>query len=372
LSLGPDGYLYSPSVMNDSIIRVPVEGGVAETFVTGVVRPSAVKFDRNGNLYAVSSLTGEITRVDLQSRALTRVGGTRCGADNFAIDEDGRIFVSHFVDGGVYELVGDGVREVVAPGFIGPFGLTVTSDGAVFVADSVSLAKLGQNGTIERYSQYITDVFFPGILRNVADAGNGVFITANSVGTVAAYTPNTELKVLGAELGQIMGIASLGADRAAACDYDGGRLLELGPSGVKTVTRGLGRPTGVAVDSDGSYFVADARSGRVLYVRDGEALAVLGSLIEPHGLALCGRSLFILDRGAGALFHLDLDTRVQEVVAAHLPVGKAAGILPHELPGIAGLMPGPILPFAGISCDGDGSIYISADSDGSVVRVSRQ
>jgi sugar lactone lactonase YvrE len=370
LSLGPDGYLYSPSVMADSVIRVPVEGGPAETFITGVVRPSAVKFDDGGNLYAVSSLTGEITAIDLQSRALTCIGATRCGADNFAIDKDGRIFVSHFVDGGVYEIVrGGAAREIVSPGFIGPFGLTVAADGAVYVADSVSLARLGPGEVIERVSQYITDAFFPGILRNVAAAANGGFITANSAGTVAAYTPDAALTILGAGLGQIMGVAALGSDGAAACDYDGGRLLELTASGAKTVAQGLGRPTGLAIDADGSYFVADARAGRVVHVQGSEAHALLSGLVEPHGLALCGRALFVLDRGAGALHRLDLDTLRDEIVAQNLPVGRAAGIAPHDLPGIAGLMPGPILPFAGIACGKDGSVYVSADSDGSVVRV---
>lgn len=371
LALGPDGYLYSPSVLHDKIIRVPVDGGAAETFVSGFTRPSAVKFDRRNVLHAVSSLTGVVASFDLQTRAVHQVGSSYCGADNLAIDSDDRIYVSHFVDGGIDELALGQLRQIVPSGFIGPFGLTVSADGSVYVADSVSLARIGDQGTIDRVSQYITDPCFPGILRNVAAAENGAFYTANSKGDVAHYRPNAELKVLGAGLGQIMGIVPLAAGGVAACDFEGGRLLKLADGSVTTLARGLGMPTGLAASTEGSFYVADAAAGCVLHIQNGETAVVLDGLVTPHGLTMANDRLFILDRGTATLHCVDIRSRRHDMIAWNLPVGGANGMTPHGLPGIEGLMPGPILPFAGLAHDRNGAIYTSADREGSVLKLSR-
>jgi len=128
LQLGPDGNLYFPVIGANEIWRVPVEGGRPERFAGDLEVPTAVKLDSKGSVLSTQGRTGEILRFDLQSRNKTVVAKVRPGIDNFALTADDRLFVSHFVDGGVAEIMSDGrERRLVAPGFCGPAGLAVSS-----------------------------------------------------------------------------------------------------------------------------------------------------------------------------------------------------------------------------------------------------
>src|SRR5438093_12078505 len=136
LSVGPDGQLYFPEIAAGEIWRVPLTGGAPQRFLAGLAVPTAVKFDRRGLLTTTQAGSGEIIKVDVQSGVKTTVAKVRPGIDNFAIDADNRLFISHFVDGGVAEIVSDGrERVLVSAGVLGPLGLAVASDGRVYQAD---------------------------------------------------------------------------------------------------------------------------------------------------------------------------------------------------------------------------------------------
>ncbi len=68
-AVGPDGRLYFPEVLSGDIWRVPLDGGERERFISGMATPPAVKFDNRGALIVLESHTGDVTRIDLQSRA---------------------------------------------------------------------------------------------------------------------------------------------------------------------------------------------------------------------------------------------------------------------------------------------------------------
>src|SRR6185437_8859606 len=136
LFLGPDDNIYFPVLGANAIWRVPVAGGRPEPFVTDLGLPTAVKINSKGELLSTQGRTGEILKFDLQSRARKVHGKVRPGIDNFALTADDRIFISHFTDGGVAELMPDGSeRRLVEPGFCGPAGIAFTSDGQLYAAD---------------------------------------------------------------------------------------------------------------------------------------------------------------------------------------------------------------------------------------------
>ena len=98
---------------------------------------------------------------------------------------------------------------------------------------------------------------------------------------------------------------------------------------------------------------------------------MIDGLVEPQGLAIAGDELLALDAGAHALVGVSLRTKQRATIATNLPVGAAPGVVPKLLLGIAGLLPGPLRPFADLAVGADGTIFIAADGDGSILALSR-
>ncbi|MGA2412274.1 MAG: gluconolaconase, partial [Candidatus Binataceae bacterium] len=77
------------------------------------------------------------------------------------------------------------------------------------------------------------------------------------------------------------------------------------------------------------------------------------------------------DSAARELIAFSLKTKSRTTVASNLPVGAPPGVVPKVLVGIPGLLPGPLRPFAGLAAGSDGTIYIAADGDGSILALRR-
>jgi hypothetical protein len=82
------------------------------------------------------------------------------------------------------------------------------------------------------------------------------------------------------------------------------------------------------------------------------------------------RALFVVDAGTKEVVSFDLDTKARTTIASGLPVGPPPGVVPKPLKGMPPFS-GPQGPFAGIATAPDGSLYVSADGDGSVVALRR-
>lgn len=368
LAMGPDDHLYFPQVVAGEIWRVPAAGGQPERVFAGLDHPTAVKFDPRGRLHAVQAGNGEIASFDVQSREKTKVASVRPGIDNFAFSPAGRMFVSHFVDGGVSEIVAGRERPIVPPGFVGPFGLAATADGRVFVADGLSLAEIAPDGSCVRRARLLEEGW-PGFVRGVAVGAGGEVLVTNSAGALVRLLPAPR-EVRASGLGDAHGIVVARDGSVLAADTDGGRILRVDPAGglVSVVARGLARPLAVAEGAGGEIFASEAGRGRVVRV-DAGVEVVIDGLAEPHGIAVAGGSVFVLDRGARTLVRREAGSAAPETVASGLPVGEAPGVVPKPLPGLPGLLPGPIGAFAGLAAGPGGSIYVAADGDGSVLRI---
>ena len=88
---------------------------------------------------------------------------------------------------------------------------------------------------------------------------------------------------------------------------------------VTTVARGLAGPIGVVALPDGACFVAESVAGRVVHLRGGSITPVVRGLREPHGLALHGDMLFVLDRAAKTLTQFAQTSGKCELIAENLP-----------------------------------------------------
>jgi DNA-binding beta-propeller fold protein YncE len=147
-----------------------------------------------------------------------------------------------------------------------------------------------------------------------------------------------------------------------------GRVLALTSGTVQTLASGLQQPVGVAIDSDGAPLVAESGAGRVVRLRNGTADTVIDDLQCPQGIHVRDGRLYIVDAGAKELLEVDLNTGTRTTIAHDLPVGPPPGVEPKPLKGMPPFS-GPQGPFAGVTSTPDGTLFVSADGDGSVLAV---
>jgi sugar lactone lactonase YvrE len=212
---------------------------------------------------------------------------------------------------------------------------------------------------------------FPGFIRGVGAAANGMLAVTTSAGDVTSYHPQTHEMIEHAKgLNELYDVTMAPNGALVVTEGGEGRVLAILDNEVKVAARGLSRPTGIAAATDGSCYVAEAGSGRVMHVNGGIS-AVIEGLKEPHGVLLSGDDLYVVDAGAHELICYSTRTRQRATVASNLPVGAPPGVVPPRLMGIPGLLPGPLTMFAGIAQGRDGTIYLSGDGDGSILAVRR-
>ena len=115
-----------------SIFRVTVSG-VREPFVTGIVNPTSMAFDRSGKLYVSSRFDGSIYRVtpDGQSELFASELGIACG---LAFDREGSLFVGDR-SGTIFRVSPDGRTKPFAtlPPSVAAFHLAMSSDDVLYV-----------------------------------------------------------------------------------------------------------------------------------------------------------------------------------------------------------------------------------------------
>ena len=150
-----------------------------------------------------------------------------------------------------------------------------------------------------------------------------------------------------------------------------GRVHALRSGNVETLASGLHDPVGVAFDS------GRPGAGRRVGRRPGRAADRLAAptswstdLQQPQGILVRDGQLYIVDAGAKEVIAFDLNSKARSTIASGLPVGPPPGVEPKPLKGMPPFS-GPQGPFAGITAGPDGSLYVSADGDGSVLALRR-
>jgi sugar lactone lactonase YvrE len=373
LAVGPDEKLYFPQLGKGEVCRVPLDGGPLERVVDGLAVPTAVKFDNRGALLVLQAVTGEISRVDIQTRQMSRAAMLAPGLDNLVITPEDRLYVSNFIDGTITEVMPGGAQKNFSPpGMSGPSGITCANDGTVYLSDFMAILKVAGAGRWERIG-WSFDADFPGFIRSLCAGPGDLLYATTMLGNLTAYDVRKHAcAVIASGLETPFGVARTPSGALMAAEYDGGRVIEVEAGGKpRVLARGLEHPAGLAVAADGSCFAAETGKHRVVRINGG-VTSVLEGLGRPEGLAVAGDQLIVLDAGSKQLWTVSLRDGKSQVLASGLPVGFPMGASPQPLVGVAGFLPGPILPFAGVATGPDGTIYIAADGEGSVIAMRQE
>ncbi|HBD13130.1 MAG TPA: gluconolaconase [Porticoccaceae bacterium] len=356
LAGGPDGKLYFPLVPKGEIWRVDPESGALEKVTDGLFHPTAAKFTPSGELLSPQAGNGEVVKIDTLTGEQAVLARVRPGIDNLAIDQYGKLFLSHFVDGGVAEVSMDGSnaeRVLVAPGWVGPWGIAADASGTCFVVDGLSLARLEPTGERSAVGSPL-DKSAPRFVRAVAAGEPGEFLMTTARGDVIAYAfANGKSRVLIEKQGQLKGLCAGNGGLVYVVRDDDGSVFAVDRSGGKRIiATGLHSPKDILVNN-GVCFVTEAGTGRLLRIaQDGAVSVILDIFRDPRGMALVDNILYVLDRGARSLWSIDLANGYAALqIAGRLPVGAVCP-----------------LDFAGGLCTNPaGGLLVAADGEGSIL-----
>lgn len=367
MEVGPDGKLYIPIMGTNEIWRVSLEGGQHEVVATELGVPDSVKFDSQGYIVSTQVASGEVLRIDPNTGAKTVLASIAPGLDNCTFVGD-RLFVSS-ISGQINEVLAGGkLRSVVPDGLQWPLGLAMGDDGVLFVADGGYTYTLVP-GQAPRCVGMLFTPGFPGYTRGVVAVAPGEYLVTTASGQVSRWWPaKMESEVLADGFDRLYGLALADNGAVVFADASAGKVMSVKADQVDELASGLVEPMGVALSASGDVLVAEEGAGRVVKVRAGSTDVVLDDLQRPQGILVVGDLLYVVDVGAKELVEYDLSTKVRRVIAQDLPVGPPEGIVPKFLCGVPPLS-GPMGPFAGITAGADGTLYVSADADGSVLAL---
>jgi glucose/arabinose dehydrogenase len=147
-------------------------------------------------------------------------------------------------------------------------------------------------------------------------------------------------------------------------------VLSIRSGHVEVLAAGLNEPLGVAFGPGGSCLVSESGAGRIVEVSASGVDTVVDGLEKPQGILVHDGRLYIVDVGTKSLISVDLESKARHTVARDLPVGAPPGVTPKPLRGLPPFS-GPQGPFAGIAAGPDGTLYVSADAEGSVLALRR-
>ncbi|OIN78685.1 Vgb family protein [Mycobacterium malmoense] len=382
MEVGPDGLLYFPLMGANEIWRIDPDGGVPERVASDLGVPDAVKFDARGRIVSTQVHSGQVLRIDPRSGERTVLAQLNPGLDNLTFVGE-RLFVSNFT-GEITEILGHGHTRAVLPGGLNwPLDLAVGADGNLYIADGTYFYALGAAGRSKsapvkpsalRTVGMLFSPGYPGFVRGLAPSGAGEFVVTTSNGQIARYRPDSnESGVVAEGFDQLYGVAVAPDGTIVAAELGAGRVLSVRPGIVEVLASGLGDPVGVAFTPDGACLIAEAAAGRVVKLDGGRAkiTSVWDDLQRPQGILVYDGTLYVVDAGAKELVAFDLDTGARRVIASELPVGAPPGVIPKPLRGMPPFS-GPQGPFAGIAAGPDGTLYVSADAEGSVLALRRE
>jgi hypothetical protein len=309
-----------------------------------------------------------VLRIDPRSGEQTLLAQLTPGLDNLTFVGD-RLFVSNFT-GEITEILGGGDTRTVLPGGLNwPLDLAMGDDGKLYIADGTFFHVASPDGSLQTVGMLFSPGY-PGFLRGLAPAGPGTFVVATSGGQIARYRPGDgETDYLADGFDQLYGVALAPDGTIVFAELGTGRVHSLRSGNTEVLASGLQDPVGVAFDSDGRPLVAESGAGRVLRLV-GSTETVVDGLQRPQGILVADGQLYIVDAGAKEVIAFDLRTGDRRTIASGLPVGPPPGVEPKPLKGMPPFS-GPQGPFAGITIGPDGTLYISADGDGSILTLRR-
>jgi YVTN family beta-propeller protein len=284
-------------------------------------RPFFMLFDSSGNPVCDDALNGRVRKAT--GGIVNTIAGGYLGdgakaisaalvlPEALAIDKLGNIFIADFTGNRVRKVSAGIISTIAGTGITGysgdtgpatsatlnsPLGVAVDSTGNVFIADSLNnvIRKVDTTGTITTFA---TNADFCDLLQMATDSANNLYVADDCTSVIFKVTPAGVVSVFAgvpftygyngdgitaitAHLNLPFGVAVDKNGNVLIADYGNNRVREVNTSGIINTIAGngtpghtgdggaatsatLNSPLGVAVDSTGNVFIADASNNAI-------------------------------------------------------------------------------------------------------------
>lgn len=331
-----DGMIYGPLVFGGRIVRVDPDTGAVETLTDDVVRPGALKLTGDGSAYVLDETEdgSVLLRLDLASAEIERVTRLPYGADNVALNPQGRVFVTLSEVNAIVEVfprTGE-IRYVTGPTpLTSPAGFAVVREGGrdrLYVGDAI-----GGFRVVDAASGQVThapvELFQPA---HVDVAGDALLAVSEVFGTVQRLDrASFEVRDEWTGFERPADVLARANGNVVVADKWAGQVVEItgpGAEARRVVASGLAAPTGLAWAGQDAVYVSEADAGRIVRIGlDGASRRVVAAgLAQPEGIAVdaAGR-LVVAEVEGGRITRVDPATGATTVIRADAPIGLSDG-----------------------------------------------
>ena len=365
--VGPDGMIYGPIWFKGQVAKMNPADGTITVINREFKIPAAANLDGKGNLWAVDTNTGELSKVELATGRKTVMKQLNPAIDNLAVAPDGMVYVSNMADNSVqsYNPASGEVRLLTGGKLSVPGGIKLDGD-TLWVADLFAFREVNvKSGAVKDvFRMQSSDMEYPFAVGVSAKQFALSSWFTGSVQIIDRATRTTSITIHGLKApmdalflndGSLVfaEIATGEVTRASGADF----------KERKVIAKGLAGPVQMMIAKDGALYVTEAAGNLTrINMTDGSKTVVADKLALPEGVAQTPWGTFIVaEAAARRLVEIDPANGSRRTVAENLPIGLEAG------PGL----PPPNIP-TGVAVGADGVIYMSADRNNAIYKIKPQ
>ena len=367
-SFGPDGKIYGPVTLRNKLVRIDPESGALETLVKGLHHPVSVRFDKKDEMYVVNGADGKLFRVDIASRSKQHIATVSPAVDNMSISPDGLAYISNMADNAIIQvnLASGDKRTLTQSALAFPRDIDIVhneSGDVLYVADGTAFRTIDTStGKVSEIARRMTSPLrFP----------SGISVNSQHavlVSEVLSDTPRSFVQVVDLKTGNFLyeltgfeapsDAVELSNGSVVVSEALSGQLLHVDAGKRTVLVKGLRAPSSLALGRNNVLYVAESAAGRIARVAidSQEVSEVISGLGAIRAIAVAPDHTLIALISSGQLLAIDPETKQSTVIADHLPVGYLT--LPYPRSG-------------GLAVGHDGTVYVAADKESAVYRVTR-
>ncbi|HSF84221.1 MAG TPA: hypothetical protein VLG28_01005 [Acidimicrobiia bacterium] len=362
---GPDGFLYAPSFFTGEVLKIDVDSTIPVTteVVASVGGPSsAVKFNSQGEAYAVAIAEGLVLKLDFSGANAHEVVLDTVGTiDNIAFSTDDRLYAAVGADNIIVRVDERGTRALTPEGFGLPGDVAVTPDGTVWVTELFTMKGFEgpRRPTAAFYDRFSPpEEGFAGATSVAAD-GDNLIITSGFANSLQVLDPATGAVSLDIRTLAVVTNAIRHDGDVVAAQLGLGNVVKAQDTS-EVLLDGLAVPLGLASDGD-TLYVADWALGNVWAVDDSGASLLASGLVLPEGMTVDGDRLLVVEPVLKQVTGIDLATgdRYPVIVGLDYSDRVPEGFFPYG-------------NMSGVAIGDNGSIYVSDDGVNTVYEFRRR